>query len=391
MATLDVARQEIVFAHASGAKEETWADRELESRHRDVERSSLLSSYDFAPTGNGNGHEAKLSDPEQPCPQRPSYCTGCSGYRLAMAPFPLLVLGLVSLTCYAYTFETPEASGLELCVFWAIIALLAASYVQCLLLDPGTVPREWHLAVLASPARRRSMYNICQKSHLYKPERSHFDSITQRLVLNMDHFCPWVCNCVGFYNRKFFVLFLFYVVLASGYFVVAIICRQGFNISLLILNSRGEPSPAKFMAFVFDCSLCLAVLGFLGVHLKFVYYNQTTIESDDTNFDVGWRRNVESVFGANRWLWLLPVIGHGPVGDGVHWPRREAALGPIDTERGLELSALDNTSLSPAAADSHFDIEMGGTGAAAEARLDDLARAQVSSAIQDAQGRDKDR
>ena len=65
MATLDVARQEIVFAHASGAKEETWADRELESRHRDVERSSLLSSYDFAPTGNGNGHEAKLSDPEQ--------------------------------------------------------------------------------------------------------------------------------------------------------------------------------------------------------------------------------------------------------------------------------------------------------------------------------------
>ena len=60
-----------------------------------------------------------------------------------------------------------------------------------------------------------------------------------------------------------------------------------------------------------------------------------------------------------------------------------------DTERGLELSALDNT--SSAAADSHFDIEMGGTGAAAEARLDDLARAQVSSAIQDAQGRDKDR
>jgi len=27
---------------------------------------------------------------------------------------------------------------------------------------------------------------------MYKPPRSHFDSITQRLVLNMDHFCPWV-------------------------------------------------------------------------------------------------------------------------------------------------------------------------------------------------------
>jgi hypothetical protein len=35
-----------------------------------------------------------------------------------------------------------------------IIFLLAASYVQCLLLDPGTVPRTWHAAVLHSPRRR---------------------------------------------------------------------------------------------------------------------------------------------------------------------------------------------------------------------------------------------
>jgi len=32
---------------------------------------------------------------------------------------------------------------------------------------------------------------------MFKPPRSHFDSVTQRLVLNMDHFCPWVVNCVG--------------------------------------------------------------------------------------------------------------------------------------------------------------------------------------------------
>ena len=35
----------------------------------------------------------------------------------------------------------------------------------------------------------------------------HYCSVTGRLTLNMDHFCPWVVNTVGFYNRKFFVLF----------------------------------------------------------------------------------------------------------------------------------------------------------------------------------------
>jgi hypothetical protein len=50
-----------------------------------------------------------------------------------------------------------------------------------------------------------------------KAPRSHYDHVSKKLVLNMDHYCPWMFNCVGYGNYRHFVLFMLYVWLGCMY------------------------------------------------------------------------------------------------------------------------------------------------------------------------------
>ena len=44
-------------------------------------------------------------------------------------------------------------------------------------------------------------------------------SVSGRCILNMDHYCPWMCTCVGYHNYRYFVLFLAYMTLGAFYTV----------------------------------------------------------------------------------------------------------------------------------------------------------------------------
>lgn len=166
----------------------------------------------------------------------------------------------------------------------------------------------------------------CDQCGLVKPDRCHHCSSCRRCILKMDHHCPWLNNCVCFSTYKFFLLTLFYAVLLSTYTFVtvssyALDTATAMGLSTSVLVHTG-------FLLLAGTALTVLVGGFLGVHVRILCRNETTLENmrpfvfveSADSFNLGIRGNIIEVFGSSFYLWPFPV--HSTPGDGVCFPTK---------------------------------------------------------------------
>uniref|UniRef100_A0A7S3BKZ6 Protein S-acyltransferase n=2 Tax=Haptolina ericina TaxID=156174 RepID=A0A7S3BKZ6_9EUKA len=69
-----------------------------------------------------------------------------------------------------------------------------------------------------------------------------------------------------------------------------------------------------------DMLAAVALTLFCGRHVWLALRNTTTLEPRNFEYDLGWKANVEQLFGRRRLAWLIPLLAEG-TGDGIHWAR----------------------------------------------------------------------
>ncbi|XP_058384385.1 palmitoyltransferase ZDHHC7 isoform X2 [Diceros bicornis minor] len=185
-------------------------------RLRDVEHHPLLSENDNYDSSSSSSSEADVADRvwfiRDGCGM---ICAVMTWLLVVYADFVVTFVMLLPSKDFWYS----VVNGV---IFNCLAVLALSSHLRTMLTDPGAVPKgnatkEYMESLQLKPGE---VIYKCPKCCCIKPERAHHCSICKRCIRKMDHHCPWVNNCVGEKNQRFFVLFTMYIALSSVHALV---------------------------------------------------------------------------------------------------------------------------------------------------------------------------
>ncbi len=92
-----------------------------------------------------------------------------------------------------------------------LIGLVLPAYLLAVCLEPGKLQPKYDFIWLVDDLLERGLHldNLCVYDQVIKSETSFHCQICNRCVENFDHHCPFINNCLGSRNHKYFLVFVF--------------------------------------------------------------------------------------------------------------------------------------------------------------------------------------
>ncbi|KAI3467838.1 hypothetical protein Pfo_024501 [Paulownia fortunei] len=264
-----------------------------------------------------------------------------------------------------------------------VVSVIFTAYIIILLFltsgrDPGIIPRNSHRpepddcdtsslsadwagsqsSAPGIPLTKNVMINgtvvkvkYCQTCMLYRPPRCSHCSICNNCVERFDHHCPWVGQCIGKRNYRYFFMFVSSTTLLCLYVLTSCLInikrikdKDNCNIWKAV-----EKSPVTGILIMYTFVVCWFVGGLTAFHLYLIATNQTTYENFRYQYDrkmnpynLGFASNFKEVFCSK-----IPRSRNN---------FRAKAKG--DSSAGSSVSSYLDRTISPEMPKKSFDVEM---------------------------------
>ncbi|OWF42903.1 probable palmitoyltransferase ZDHHC16 [Mizuhopecten yessoensis] len=286
---------------------------------------------------------------------------------------------------HLYNTSKPSAVIIFFLGSWLLINT-SYNYIMAVVTGPGYPPQ-----AVENPV------SVCRKCFSKKPARTHHCKTCGKCVLKMDHHCPWLNTCVGFYNQRYFFLFCFFTY--GGALLVTVSTNDlfvenfygdtlkeypfpgaMFPLNLLYASFQGSSAKTRLLQqsnnydrlgisetaehklviflYIISSGLAIALTFLLLATAKLISYGETTIEYQinlaqkkklqekniqfKNPYHLGFNTNWKLYLGLQEvTLWsflkeiLIPSV-YRPEGDGTTW-RTQKFKYHFDPEKGLQV------------------------------------------------------